>query len=262
MRKLETIIGVAVCAVVAGCIPGEATVKLSAENIRRALAGEVVEVPMHGDVEVDFPITKWLEDEKCHFCAGLLEDKTNCVKKLDQAIRSAARVLELLLNDGSSATGGVKKVGTNIVYWAKVDTKILFGTEAALCANSNRVAQSNSVLLLKTNGSLEEKTRCDRDKEPSRMKRIREIMYVLEDGCECCGGFYDMMLGTISAYLYDKVTFEIVGDGKPGFKIAVDDTDQIASEELKDVRHWSKIDKDGRKRTGETGVQSIRIIRL
>ena len=36
--------------------------KLSAENIRRALAGEVVEVQLHTEVKVDKPIVKWVKD--------------------------------------------------------------------------------------------------------------------------------------------------------------------------------------------------------
>ena len=246
---------------VAGCIPGEATVKLSAENIRRALDGEVVEVPMHTEVEEHTPIAEWIEKKKCPFCSGALVDETNSLARIDKAIKTAAHTLELLLNDGSSITGGVKKVGANIIYWAKVDTKIAFGTEAALCANSNKVEQCNWVLLLENDGSVN--TDFDDSNIPkiTRLEHIGEIIKEISRGCKCCGGFYDAILHTLVLKWYDKVTFEIVGDGKPGFKIAVDDTGQIASEELKDVRHWSKIEKDGRKRTGETGVQSIRIVK-
>ena len=50
-------IGVGILALaVAGCVPGEATIKLSAEDVRRVLRGEVVEVSVHADVKAECPI--------------------------------------------------------------------------------------------------------------------------------------------------------------------------------------------------------------
>jgi len=53
-----------------GCIPGEATIKLSAENVRSVLKGEVVEVPVHGEVELMVPIAPGDDEMKCPECEG------------------------------------------------------------------------------------------------------------------------------------------------------------------------------------------------
>jgi hypothetical protein len=63
----QIIIGLALAALV-GCVPGEATIKISAENVRRVLKGEVVEVPVHAEVKMDVPVDKWMKEQKCPLC--------------------------------------------------------------------------------------------------------------------------------------------------------------------------------------------------
>ena len=70
MKRMMIIVACEVVAVVvAGCIPGEATIKLSAENVRRVLKGEVVEVPVHGEVEFNERKRK-CRDMEVRFGAG------------------------------------------------------------------------------------------------------------------------------------------------------------------------------------------------
>ena len=46
----------------AGCVPGEATIKISAKNVRRVLEGEVVKVPVHGEVKSEVSMEKWMKE--------------------------------------------------------------------------------------------------------------------------------------------------------------------------------------------------------
>ena len=240
MKRMVTI---ACCAAIAGCIPGEATIKLSAENVRRALKGEVIEIPVHAKVEMECPLTSLFDTyEKCPVCQTKTLAPTNCLSMLDSSHCAAANALTVLLADGSCVTGGMKVVGTNVVYWGIVDTKFLFGTETALRAASNRVAQCNGCVLIDDSGEIHihsfgryDDSRTTKEKRwvPSapRLERICEAFHVLSKGCQCCGGAGDSIVEMLDIKDYDSISIVFDGDGKEGFRIEVG-KDRINSENV------------------------------
>ena len=138
----------------AGCIPGEATIKLSAEDVRRVLRGEVVEVPVHADVKLECPIGKRDTLEKCPMCNDRSLDVTNYLPYVDSSYCAVANAMRILLADGACVTGGLKIVGTNALHWANVDTKFRFGKEACLFAASNKVAECNGCVVMDGSGEI------------------------------------------------------------------------------------------------------------
>lgn len=231
---MKRMLMVACCAVIAGCIPGEATIKLSAENVRRALKGEVVEIPVHAKVEMECPLTSMFDTfEKCPVCQTKTLTPTNCLSMLDSSYCAAANALTVLLADGSCVTGGMKVVGTNVVYWGIVDTKFLFGTETALRAASNRVAQCNGCVLIDDNGEIHipsfgrghdfrtAKEKCWVPSAP-RLEKIFEAFYIISKGCKCCEGAYGSAVEVLNIKDYDSISLVFDGDGKGGFRIETD----------------------------------------
>ena len=251
----QMIIGV-LGVVLAGCIPGEATIKLSAGNVRKVLKGEVVEVPVHGEVEMCVPIAPGDDEMKCPECQGRGIDLTNAVMIADRRACAATRVLALLLADGSCVTGGVKIVGTNVVHWATLDTKFLFGTEAAICAASNKVELCNGVVLLNDKGEFVLKCGRHEDLPLPKVNRIYDALEAVADGCKSCKDVYGevgMILG-IGSYETVSVVFE--GDGQGGFCVETGDN-RVAAEQIgKELRCDLR-----RKDSGEKG-KSAKPIKL
>jgi len=231
------------CAVIAGCIPGEATIKLSAENVRRALKGEVVEIPVHAKVEMERPLTS-MDDkvEKCPVCQTKTFALTNCLSMLDSSYCATANALTVLLADGSCVTGGMKIVGTNVVHWGIVETKFLFGTETALRAASNRVAQCNGCVLIDNSGEIHihsfrrDHAPCTAKEKgwvPSapRIERIIDALHVISERCQCGGGAGDLIVEMLDIKDYESISLVFDGDGKEGFRIEVG-KDRINSENI------------------------------
>ena len=214
---------IACCAVIAGCIPGEATIKISAENMRRVLRGEIVEIPVHAKVETNEPIIKWIEEWKeegrCPGCRGKEISSTNAVIAANAIVRSAADALTIMLADGSRVTGGAKTVGTNIVYWTNVDTKFLFGTAAALIAASNKVENCNGCIVLDDKGEITFASREFALPESRRLEHIAKIFDALGSGCGWCKDIYKKIPMVLVVGLYDSVSLVFEGDGKGGFRI-------------------------------------------
>ena len=230
MRQI--IIGIALAALV-GCVPGEATIKISAENVRRVLKGEVVEVPVHGEVEMAVPIEKWMKEQRCPVCKRQGWDLTNAVNEVNQRARAATTVLTLLLADGSCVTGGVKVVGTNVVYWANVDTKFLFGTEDAMLAASNKVNQCNGFFVLNNKGEFDlELGKCE-DLKSQKFERICDVLGGVAKGCKCCDVYGDLP-SVLVVGAYDLISVVLEGDGQGGFCVETGDkrvaADQIGKE--------------------------------
>lgn len=240
---MKRILMIAFCAAIAGCTPGEATLKLSAENVRRALKGEIVEIPVHAKVEMECPLTSMFDKvEKCPVCQTKTLAPTNCLSMLDSSHCAAANALTVLLADGSCVTGGMKVVGTNVVYWGIVDTKFLFGTETALRAASNRVAQCNGCVLIDNGGEIhihsfrrapDHCTAKEKGWVPSapRIERIIDAFHVLSKGCQCCGRAGDSVVELLDIKDYESISLVFDGDGKEGFRIETG-KDRINSENI------------------------------
>ena len=230
MRQI--IIGIALAALV-GCVPGEATIKISAENVRRVLKGEVVEVPVHGEVKMAIPIEEWMKEQKCPVCLGPKGSLTNFVSAMNQRACAATTVLTLLLADGSCVTGGVKVVDTNVVYWANVNTKFLFGTEEAMLAASNKVNQCNGFFVLNNKGEFDlELGKCE-DLKFQKLERIFDVLEGVADGCKCCEVYGDLRSALVIG-AYDSISVAIEGDGQGGFCVETGEkrlaADQIGKE--------------------------------
>ena len=228
----QIIIGFALTALV-GCVPGEATIKISADNVRRVLKGEVVEVPVHAEVKMDVPVDKWMKEQKCPLCQRPGGNLTNAVDEVDRRACAATTVLTLLLADGSSVTGGVKVVGTNVVYWANVDTKFLFGTEDAILAASNRVDSCAGFFVLNGSGEFDlERGKC-KDVKLQKFERICNVLGAVAAGCKCCC-VYENALAVLCIEAYDSVKVVFEGDGQGGFCVETGDkrvaADQIGKE--------------------------------
>ena len=228
----QIIIGLALAALVGG-VPGEATIKISAENVRRVLKGEVVEVPVHAEVKMEVPVDKWMKEQKCPMCQRQGWDLTNAVAEVDRRACAATTVLTLLLADGSCVTGGVKVVGTNVVYWANVDTKFLFGTEEAMLAASNKVNQCNGFFVLNDKGEFDlELGKCE-DMKSQKLERIFDVLGGVADGCKCCEVYGDLRSALIIG-AYDSISVAIEGDGQGGFCVETGEkrvaADQIGKE--------------------------------
>ena len=222
----QIIIGV-LAAVLSGCVPGEATVKISAENVRKALNGEVVEVPVHGEVELVTSTTEWMKKGKCRMCKAQNLALTNSVIEADRRIRAAARVMTLLMADGSCMTGGVKVVGTNVVHWATIDTKFLFGTEAAILADSNKVARCNGLLVLNDKGEIDLEGRGCKDVRPDKFERMSKILETVSEGCDCCKDTYAEVMLVLCVMGYESISLVFEGDGRGGF--FVEDGDKLVA---------------------------------
>ena len=258
-------IGVGILALaVAGCVPGEATIKLSAEDVRRVLRGEVVEVSVHADVKAECPIGE-LGDPlvECPMCNTKSFDVTNYVPYVDSCYCAAANAMTILLADGSCVTGGLKIVGTNAVHWANVNTKFLFGTEAALSAASNKVAECNGCVVLDSSGVIRiARVGGDYDSfltgkrrwspDALRIERIFRAFRALEEGCKCCKSAYGSVVEVLNISQYDAISLVFEGDGKDGFCIETGDervaAGQIGKELRCDLRHkdsngWGKAAK-------------------
>ena len=252
---MKTIVIVALGVVLTGCIPGKATIKLSAENVRRVLKGEVVEVPVHGEVELMVPIAKGDGEMKCPECQGRDVDLTNAVLMADRRTCAATRVMTLLLADGSCVTGGVKIVGTNIVHWAMIDTKFLFGTEDAILAASNKVDMCNGFFLLNEKGVLDLANggKC-KDLHAQKFERMSNVLEAVSDGCKCCKEAYGEVSLTLALDMYDSVSAVFEGDGQGGFCVETGDkrvaADQIGKE-LRCLIHDKK--KKGKVKINNTG---------
>ena len=216
----QIIIGLALAALV-GCVPGEATIKISAENVRRVLKGEVVEVPVHAEVKMEVPVDKWMKEQKCPMCQRQGWDLTNAVAEVDRRACAATTVLTLLLADGSCVTGGVKVVGTNVVYWANVDTKFLFGTEEAMLAASNKVNQCNGFFVLNDKGEFDlELGKCG-DLKSQKLERICAVLDGVAKGCKCCDVYGDLQ-SVLVIGAYDLISVVLEGDGRGGFCVETD----------------------------------------
>ena len=220
---MKRILMIACCAVIAGCIPGEATIKISAENMRRVLRGEIVEIPVRAKVETNEPIIKWIEEWKeegrCPGCRGKEISSTNAVNVANAIVRAATDALTIMLADGSRVTGGAKTVGTNIVYWTNVDTKFLFGTTAALIAASNKVENCNGCIVLDDKGEITFASREFGLPESRKLKHISKIFDALGAGCELCKDIYEVIPMVLVVSVYDSLSLEFEGDGKGGFRI-------------------------------------------
>jgi hypothetical protein len=226
----QMIIGV-LGVVLAGCIPGEATIKLSAENVRRVLRGEIVEVPVHGEVELMAPIAPGDDEMKCPECQGRGIDLTNAVMIADRRACAATRVLALLLADGSCVTGGVKIVGTNVVHWATLDTKFLCGTEAAIRAASNKVEHCNGVFVLNDKGEVDLECGRRKDMPLQKVKRIYDVLEAVADGCKSCKDVYGEVGMILDIGSYDSVLIAFEGDGQGGFCVETGDK-RVAAEQI------------------------------
>ena len=243
--------------VLVGCIPGEATIKLSAENVRRVLKGEVVEVPVHGEVELKIPTSQWNKEMKCPECQEHGLDLTNTVLAADRRACAATKVMTLLLADGSCVTGGVKIVGTNVVQWATVDTKFLFGTEDAILAASNKVKRCNGFFVLNDKGVLDLTNggKC-KDLSSQKFERMSNVLEAVSDGCKCCKKTYGEVLLTLVLGEYDSVSAVFEGDGHGGFCVGTDDkciaADQIGKELRCMIRDKSS-DKNGKVKISNKG---------
>ena len=226
----QIIIGV-LGVVLAGCIPGEATIKLSAANVRRVLKGEVVEVPVHGEVELKIPTSQWNKEMKCPEYQGHGLDLTNAVLTADRRACAATKVMTLLLADGSCVTGGVKIVGTNVVHWATLDTKFLFGTEAAIRAASNRVERCNGVFVLNDKGEVDLECGRRKDMPLQKVKRIYDVLEAVAEGCKSCKDVYGDVGMILDIGSYDSVLIAFEGDGQGGFCVETGDK-RVAAEQI------------------------------
>ena len=230
----QIIIGFALAALV-GCVPGEATIKISAENVRKVLKGEVVEVPVHGEVKMAVPIEKWMKEQKCPLCQRPGGNLTNAVNEVNQRARAATSVLTLLLADGSCVTGGVRIVDTNVVYWANVDTKFLFGTEEAMLAASNKVNQCNGFFVLNNKGEFDlEFGKCE-DLKSQKLERICAVLDGVAKGCKCCDVYGDLQ-SVLVIGAYDLISVVLEGDGRGGFCVETDDKRILAGQIGKELR--------------------------
>lgn len=230
----QIIIGLALAALI-GCVPGEATIKISAENVRRVLKGEVVEVPVHGEVKMAVPIEKWMKEQKCPVCKRQGWDLTNAVNEVNQRARAATTVLTLLLADGSCVTGGVKVVDTNVVYWANVDTKFLFGTEEAMLAASNKVNQCNGFFVLNDKGGFDlEFGKCE-DLKSQKFEQICAVLDGVAKGGKCCDVYGDLQ-SVLVIGAYDSISIVLEGDGRGGFCVGTDDKRILAEQIGKELR--------------------------
>lgn len=242
----QIIIGLALAALV-GCVPGEATIKISAENVRRVLKGEVVEVPVHAEVKMEVPVDKWMKEQKCPMCQRQGWDLTNAVAEVDRRACAATTVLTLLLADGSCVTGGVKVVGTNVVYWANVDTKFLFGTEDAMLAASNRVNQCNGFFVLNDKCEFDlELGKCE-DLKSQKFERICAVLGGVAKGGKCCDVYGDLP-SVLVIGAYDSISVVLEGDGRGGFCVGTDDKRILAEQigkELRCVVHSKDSGKKG-----------------
>lgn len=240
----QIIIGV-LAVVLSGCIPGEATVKISAENVRKVLNGEVVEVPVHGEVELVTPTAEWMKKGRCRMCKAQNLALTNSVIEADRRLCAATRVMTLLMADGSCVTGGVKVVGTNVVHWATVDTKFLFGTEAAILSDSNKVANCNGLFVLNDKGEIALEGRMCKDVRLEKLERISKILDAVAGGCKCCKNAYEDIIMALVVASYKTISLVLEGDGRGGFYVEVDgkrvESDKIGKEFRCVIR-----DKDGK----------------
>ena len=242
----QIIIGFALAALV-GCVPGEATIKISAENVRRVLKGEVVEVPVHGEVKMAVSIEEWKKELKCPMCKREGWNLTNAVDEVDRRACAATTVLTLLLADGSCVTGGVKVVDTNVVYWANVNTKFLFGTEKAMLADSNKVNQCNGFFVLNDKGEFDlELGKCE-DMKSQKLERIFDVLGGVADGCKCCEVYGDLRSALIIG-ADDSISVAIEGDGQGGFCVETGEkrvaADQIGKELQCIIRSKDSGEKD------------------
>ena len=245
--KATVALSVALAALV-GCVPGEATIKISAENVRRVLKGEVVEVPVHAEVKMDVPIEKWMKEQRCPLCQRPGGNLTNAVDEVDRRACAATSVLTLLLADGSCVTGGVRIVGTNVVYWANVDTKFLFGTEEAMLAASNKVNQCNGFFVLNDKGEFDlEFGRCE-DLKSQKFEQICAVLDGVAKGGKCCDVYGDLQSVLVIA-AYDSISVAIEGDGQGGFCLETGEkrlaADQIGKE-LRCVIHSENSGEKGK----------------
>lgn len=235
---MKQIVVVALGVLLAGCVPGKATVKLSAENVRSVLKGEVVEVPVHGEVELAIPLDEFKEEPECLHWGGQGEYKEDAVAVSDRMMCAATRALTLLLADGSCVTGGVKVVGTNVVQWATVDTKFLLGTEDAILAASNKVERCNGFFVLNDKGEFDLKLgKCkDLTETQTRIKRIAGVFETVAGGCKCCDDAYECAMATLAVLDYDSVAVVVEGDGKGGFCVEVGGKSVAADQIGKELR--------------------------
>ena len=235
----QIVIGV-IAVALSGCVPGEATVKISAENVRRVLKGEVVEVPVHGEVEASKSLSAWMREQRCNVCHGQCWVTTNAAIVTNAVIveskkmRAATRVMTLLLADGSCVTGGVKIIGEDVVHWATIETKFLFGTVDAILAVSNKVEESNGIFILNDKGEFDmiiegyKNLNFEIFKKP---KRICETLEAVSKGCEWCKDIYGE-LGLILFFgAYESFSVIIEGDEQGGFCVETGDQ-RVAADKL------------------------------
>ncbi len=227
----QIIIGLALAALV-GCVPGEATIKISAENVRRVLNGEVVEVPVHGEVKMAVSIEEWKKELKCPMCQRQGWNLTNAVDEVDRRACAATTVLTLLLADGSCITGGVRIVDTNVVYWVNVDTKFLFGTEKAILAASNRVDSCTGFFVLNDKGEFDLGRGKCKDMKSQKVERICDVIECVVKGCKCCQ-VYALLPEALKISSYDSVSVVFKGDGQGGFCVETDDR-RVAADQIGD----------------------------
>ena len=230
----------------AGCVLGEATIKVSAENVRRVLKGEIVEVPVHGEVKLDVPIDKWMKEAKCPVCQGTELNMTNVVNEMDRTVCAATTALTLMQADGSCVTGGVKVVDTNVVYWANVDTKFLFGTENAILATSNKVDSYTGFFVLNDKGEFDlERGKC-KDMKSQKVEQICRVLRTISKGCRSCREVYELLEAILVVKAYDSVSIVFEGDGRGGFYVETGGkrvaSDQIGKE-FRCIIHSKDSDK-------------------
>ena len=250
----QIIIGFALAALV-GCMPGEATIKVSAENVRRVLKGEIVEVPVHGEVKLNVPIDKWMKEAKCPVCQGTELNMTNVVNEMDRTVCAATTVLTLLLADGSCVTGGAKVVGTNVVYWANVGTKFLFGTEDAILATSNRVNQCNGFFVLNDKGEFDlELGKCE-DLKSQKLERIFDVLGGVAKGCKCCDVYGDLP-SVLVVGAYDSISVVLEGDGQGGFCVETGEKRVAADQIGKELRCVIRSEGSGKEVDNKVRVKA------
>ncbi len=254
---------IACCAVIAGCIPGEATIKISAENVRRILKGEIVEIPVRAKVETNEPIIKWIEEWKeegrCPGCRGKEISLTNVVNVANAIVRAATDALTIMLADGSRVKGGAKTVGTNIVYWTNVDTKFLFGTAAALIAASNKVENCNGCIVLDDKDEMTFVSRESRLPESRKLKHISKIFDALGSGCEWCKDIYEAVPMVLAVSEYDSLSLVFEGDGKGGFRIETG-KDRINSENIGKEYKCMLVEKGSKTASKDQPLKTVRVL--
>ena len=232
--KLASLLVGAAAGLLSGCVTGEATIRISAEDVRRVLNGEVVKVAVHAEVEISTPVPSdeiQGKKEKCEVCNEHSMAVTNLVPTIDGQIRAATRVMTLLLANDFCATGGAKFVGTNFVQWATLDDKYLFGNEKAMRAASNQVARCNGYVVLRDNGELD-----IHSGSGERVELTRDVLKTVADGCKSCRDMYKSVAEILTVTGYDNVSVVFEGDGRSGFHVESDGKSVAADQIGKELR--------------------------